>query len=99
MAVVAGINMKKFKHGEVVSVKSEHNNSRILCVALYVDIDKHPTFIAGNKNGVYLFRGQWYGKNHLSYNSYGKCEGGPGFYGENDYVIGNVKNFRHKKFN
>lgn len=91
-----GINKRKYKHGDVVSVKNSNGN-RILCVALYVDVDKHPTFIAGNKNGIYLFRGQWYGSNHLNINSYGKVEGGPDICKEN-YVVGRVENFRNFKF-
>jgi hypothetical protein len=91
--------MKRFKHGDVVSVKSEHNNSRILCVAIYINVDKNPTFIAGDKNGVYLLRGKWYGNNSLNNKSFGKVEGGPGFYGDKDYVVGKIKNFRHFKFN
>lgn len=89
----------KYKHGDVVSVKSNHGNKRILCVALYVDVNKHPTFIAGNRNGIYLFRGQWYGKNHFNMGSYGKVEGGPGFYSKDDYVVGRVENFRNFQFN
>lgn len=89
----------KYKHGDVVSVKSSHGNTRVLCVALYVDVDKRPSFIAGDKSGIYLFRGQWYGNNHLNISSYGKVEGGPGFYSNHDYVVGRVEKFRNFKFN
>jgi len=90
--------MRKFKHGDVVSVRSEHDGSRTLCVALYVDVQKNPTFIAGNRSGVYLLRGQWYGNSHTNLRSFGKCEGTQDEYNVHAYKVGTIHSYKNHKF-
>lgn len=93
------------KHGDVVLVTDEENKGshnfmkrRIRTVALYVDIKKHPEFIAGYKSGIYLFRGQLR-SNPLNIKSFGKCEGmANADYNKHSYIIGHISSFIHHKF-
>ena len=97
----------RFKHGDVVLVTDEENpgtrwymRQRRLAVALWVDLSKHPEFIAGSISGLYLFRGQWYGRNHLNIASYGKCEGlANAYYNKHAYRVGHVSAYIGKRFN
>jgi len=92
----------KIKHGDIVSCMSTSDpgslangvKRRVFCVALYVDIQKNPGFMGGEKSGLYLFRGQWYGNNKLNSRSYGKCYGmvSEGWY-KPMYRVGHANNW------
>lgn len=97
--------MNKFNHGDIVSCMSSSDpgwvasghKDRVLCIVLYVDIQKNPNFIGGDKSGLYMFRGQWYGNNKLNIKSFGKCYGlvNEHWY-QPIYKVGSFHNFKSK---